>query len=140
MLYDTGFRSLNFALSVRNFSQELTYVDENFELPLTFNVGLSMDLTDLMATVDPNMHAFNFMIEAERPRDFSEQIKLGGEYTFMNILALRAGYVFPTDEAGISLGAGLNYGVSNIGIGVDYAYTTFGVFDSVQRMGVHLSF
>ncbi len=140
VLYDTGFRSLKFALSVRNFSQELTYVDENFELPLTFNVGLSMDMTDLMANIDPSQHAFNVMLEAERPRDFSEQLKVGGEYTFMNILSLRAGYVFPTDEQGISLGGGLQYGVNNLGIGVDYAYTSFGVFDNVNRLGVHLSF
>ncbi len=140
VLYDTGFRSLKFAISVRNFSQELTYVDENFELPLTFNVGLSMDMTDLMANVDPSQHSFNMMLEAERPRDFSEQLKVGGEYTFMNILSLRAGYVFPTDEQGISLGAGLQYGVNNLGFGVDYAYTSFGVFDSVNRLGVHMSF
>ena len=140
VLYDTGFRSLKFALSVRNFSQELTYVNENFELPLSFNVGVSMDVTDFMATVDPDMHSFNLMFEAERPRDFSEQLKVGGEYMFMNILALRAGYVFPTDEQGVNLGAGLNYSAGSVGFGVDYAYTTFGVFDNVQRLGVHLSF
>ena len=140
VLYDTGFRSLKFALSVRNFSQELSYVNENFELPLSFNVGLSMDMTDLMVNVDPSQHSFNLMVEAERPRDFSEQIRVGGEYMFMNILALRAGYVFPTDEQGVNLGAGLNYSAGTLGLGVDYAYTTFGVFDSVQRLGVHLSF
>src|SRR3712207_8583717 len=43
---------------------------------------------------------------AENPRDYSEQIRLGGEYTFMNTLALRAGYVFPTDEEGFNLGFG----------------------------------
>ena len=140
VLYDTGFRSLKFALSVRNFSQELTYINESFELPLSFNVGLSMDVTDLMVNVDPSQHAFNLMIEAERPRDFSEQVRIGGEYMFMNILALRAGYVYPTDEQGVNLGAGLNYSAGTLGLGVDYAYTAFGVFDNVQRLGVHLSF
>lgn len=140
VLYDTGFRSLKFALSVRNFSQELSYVNENFELPLTFNVGISMDMTDLMASVDPSTHSFNLMLEAERPRDFSEQLKIGGEYMFANILALRAGYVFPTDEQGVNLGAGLNYSAGSVGLGVDYAYTSFGVFDSVQRLAVNLSF
>ena len=140
VMYDTGFRSLKFALSVRNFSQEITYVNENFELPLSFNVGVSMDMTDLLVTVDPDMHAFNLLIEAERPRDFDEQIKIGGEYTLMNILSLRGGYVFPTDEQGINLGAGLNYSAGDIGLGVDYAFTTFGVFDNVQRIGAHITF
>src|SRR5690606_21731708 len=44
VLYKTGFESLNFAMSVRNFAKELKYVDEPFELPLTFNVGVEMDL------------------------------------------------------------------------------------------------
>lgn len=139
VLYNTGFRSLNFALSVRNFSQEVTYVDENFELPLTFNVGVSMNLMDF-TSMDASPHTFNLMVEAERPRDFSEQISVGGEYMFRNLLSLRAGYTFPTDEQGVSLGAGLQYEVSNIGVGVDYAFTTFGVFDNVQRVGVHLAF
>lgn len=139
VLYNTGFRSLNFALSVRNFSQELTYVDESFELPLTFNVGVSMNLADF-TSMDPSLHALNVMVEAERPRDFSEQISVGGEYVFRELLSLRAGYTFPADEQGVSLGAGLNYAISNIGFGVDYAYTTFGVFSNVQRIGVHLSF
>ena len=139
MLYKTGFESLNFAMSVRNFAQELKYVDENFELPLTFNVGLEMDVLDL-TSMNQDMHGLTVAVEAERPRDFTESVKVGGEYTFMNILALRAGYAFPEREQGISLGAGLNYAISGIGVGVDYAYTSFGVFDNVNRFGVHLNF
>ena len=139
VLYKTGFRSLNFAMSVRNFAQELQYVDENFELPLTFNVGVSMNMVDL-SNLDPNTHAFNLSVEAERPRDFEEQLKIGGEYMFRNLLALRAGYTFPTDEQGISLGGGLNLDTSGIGIGINYAFTSFGVFDAVHRVGLQLAF
>ena len=139
VLYKTGFRSLNFAMSVRNFAQELNYVDENFELPLTFNVGVSMNMVDLSG-MDPNTHAFNLSVEAERPRDFDEQLKIGGEYTFRNLLSLRAGYTFPTDVQGISLGGGLNLDTASIGIGINYAFTSFDVFDAVHRIGVQLSF
>ncbi len=139
VLYKTGFRSLNLAMNVRNFSQELTYVNENFELPLTFNVGVAMNMTDLM-NVDQNVHSFRLAVDAKRPRDFDEQLKIGGEYTLMNILSLRAGYSFPTDEQGISLGAGLQHKFSGIGLGINYAYTSFGVFSDVQRIGAHLSF
>ena len=140
VLYITGFRSLNIAMSVRNFAQELKYVDENFELPLTFNVGASMNMVDL-TSVDPNKHAFNLSVEAERPRDFNEQVKIGGEYVLMNILALRAGYTVPTDEESVSLGAGLKYETSGgISFGVDYAFTSFGIFSDVQRLGVNVNF
>lgn len=139
LLYKTGFRSLNLAMSVRNFARELRYVQENFELPLTFNVGVSMNMLDL-AALDPNVHALRVSLEAERPRDFSEQVKAGGEYTFLNIVSLRAGYTYPTDEQGVSFGGGLKYDTSAFGVSADYAFTEFGIFGSVHRMGVSLSF
>lgn len=139
VLYRTGFRSLTFAMDVRNFSRELQYVEENFELPLTFRIGVAMDLLDL-SSMDPNVHSLRVGIDAERPRDFAENLKIGGEYVFMNTLALRAGYTFPTDEQGVSLGAGLQQNFSGIGFGADYAYTTFGVFDAVHRVALRLNF
>lgn len=135
VLYRTGFRSLTFAMSVRNFSGDLTYAEESFELPLTFRIGISMDLMDFTG-MDQDMHSFVLAIDTERPRDFSEQIKIGGEYVFMNILALRGGYIFPSDEQGISLGVG----IQQFGFSLNYAYTQFGVFDAVNRIGIQASF
>ena len=138
ILYRTGFRSLNFAMSVRNFSQESAYVQESFELPLTFRVGVAMDLIDLTA-MDGNMHSLLFSVDARRPRDYSEQLRGGLEYLFMNTFALRAGYTHPTDEQGISLGVGLHQGIGNIQAGFDYAYTQFGTFGSVNRFALSLA-
>ncbi|OZC04701.1 hypothetical protein BSZ36_11260 [Rubricoccus marinus] len=139
VFYKTGFESLNFALSARNFSQEVTFEDEGAQLPLTLHIGVSMDVLDLtpMAT---GPHSLLLSVDAENPRDFSEQLKVGAEYTFAETLSLRAGYVSPTDEQGISLGAGVKQSVAGLGIGADYAYTDFGVFDAVHRVAVHLSF
>ena len=138
VLYRTGYESFNLAMSVRNFAQELNYVDENFELPLTFNVGVSMDVMDLTAAAGSN--SLLVSVEAERPRDYAEQLRLGAEYSFSDLLFVRAGYVFPTDEEGVSLGAGVRHELSGVGLGVDYSFTTFGVFDNVQRFGLQLHF
>ncbi|HCI69997.1 MAG TPA: DUF3308 domain-containing protein, partial [Balneola sp.] len=46
ILYKTGFESLNFAMALRNFSPEVSYDTENSELPLTFKIGVSMDVLD----------------------------------------------------------------------------------------------
>ena len=139
VLYNTGFRSLNFAMSVRNFAQELQYEQENFELPLTFRIGVSMDLTDLAASVNPDMHSFRVAVDAVRPRDFAEQLQIGGEYLFLNTLALRAGYAFPTDTEGLSLGAGLQRSLAGVGLSFNYAFTSFEVFENVHRLGLQLS-
>ncbi len=137
VLYRTGFRSLNFAVSVRNFSQEVTYAEESFELPLTFRIGVAMDMMDLAPSVS-GPHQVLLSLDAQRPRDYSEQLKVGLEYIFMNTLALRGGYAVPTDEEGIHLGAGLHTDVSGLTFGADYAYGDFGLFGNVHRLGVQL--
>lgn len=58
----------------------------------------------------------------------------------MEVLALRAGYVYPTDEQGINLGAGIQTTLSGLGFAFDYAYTRFGRFGNVNRFSVALSF
>lgn len=138
-LYRTGFRSLNFAMAVRNFASDKRYEEESFELPLTFSIGISMDLVDL-TSMDKEMHSFLLSVDTQRPRDFAEQIKFGGEYTFRKFLSLRGGYITPTDEEGFSLGAGLNANLGNVGFNFDYAYTDFGVFDKVQRFSFQFGF
>ncbi|MEX0747497.1 MAG: PorV/PorQ family protein [Rhodothermales bacterium] len=143
ILYHTGFRSLTFAMSTRNFSRELIYERERFELPLTFQIGMSMDLIDL-TSLDPNMHSFGVAVDAQRPRDFVEHLKLGTEYTLMNVLSVRGGWsqaFVGSDETeeGISLGAGLQYDVQGIGFGADYAYTSFGVFGELHRIALQIS-
>jgi hypothetical protein len=139
VLYHVGLRSLNFAMSVRNFSQEIKYEQEGFQLPLTFRIGLSMNVFDLFEReyVD---HRMLVSLDAERPRDYYEQVKLGLEYEFLNSIALRAGYVYPSDEQGISLGIGLQQTYSGYHLGLDYAYTDFGVFSTVHRFSLQFSF
>ena len=138
-IYRTGFKSLNFAFSTRNFSREVTYAEESFELPLTFGIGVSMDMMDF-TSYDSDGHSFILSIEGERPRDYNEQVKVGGEYLFMNTFSLRAGYVYPTDEQGINLGAGLQQEFNDLSFGFDYAYTNFGVFGAVNRFALQFGF
>ena len=139
VLYKTGFKSLNFAVAARNFAPDLTYAEESFQTPLALQIGVSMDVVDL-TSLDPSVHSLVVNADAANPRDFSEQIKVGGEYQFMQTLSLRAGYTFPTDEEGVSLGAGVQQQLSGVGFGADYSYTDFGVFSGVHRIAVRFSF
>ncbi|MCW8850841.1 MAG: PorV/PorQ family protein, partial [Melioribacteraceae bacterium] len=139
ILYKTGFKSLNFGMSLRNFSQEIEYVEESFQLPLTFKLGLSMDLFDLFE-MDKEVHSFLFAIDAEHPRDYKEQLHIGGEYTFYNALSLRLGYILPTDEQGINAGVGVKHSLAGFNFGVDYAYLDFGIFENVHRFSINISY
>lgn len=140
VLYKTGFESLNFAMSLRNYSREITYIDDSQELPLAFRIGLSMNVLDL-TSVNSDVHQLLVSVDANRPRDYYEQLMVGAEYSFMDRFQLRGGYVFPTDEQGLSFGVGVNLPfASRYGIRADYSHTAFGVFNSVNRMSVQLSF
>lgn len=139
VLYRTGFRSLNFAVNVRNFSGEIDYAEQSVELPLNFRIGMSMDMIDF-APQYQDMHSFRVSVDATHPRAYNEQVKVGGEYTFMNTLALRGGYTYPTDEESVNLGAGLRLPVGDASFGFDYSYTDFGIFDTVHRLGVQMTF
>jgi hypothetical protein len=143
ILYNTGFRSLTLAMSTRNFSRELIYEQERFELPLTFQIGMSMDMMDL-TSLDPSAHSLLVAVDAQRPRDFVEHLKIGTEYTLMDVLSIRGGwsqaFVGSDDtEEGLSLGAGLYYDIQGIGFGADYAYTDFGLFGELHRIALQIS-
>lgn len=139
LLYRTGFRSLNFAMSVKNFSQEIKFEKENFQLPLTFRIGLSFNMVDLMESMDKNMHSLLLSVDAVHFRDYPEQVNIGAEYTFMNTVSLRAGYNTPADERSYTLGVGVKQSYQNYGLGVDYSYTPYGVFNAVHRVNVNVS-
>ncbi len=141
MMYRTGFRSLNFAVTARNFSPEVTFVEESFELPLELRIGVAMDLVDL-TSLDQNMHSLLLAVDTNKPRDFTEQVSFGAEYGFMKTLYLRAGYSQPSDEQGVSLGVGVQQSLRGVGFGADYAYTDFGAFNQfgkVHRLSLRLS-
>lgn len=134
-LYYTGFKSLAFGMNVRNFSGEITYEDEGFQLPMTFSMGLSMDLLDLLSE-KPKGQSLLLAVDALHYRSHPEEINVGVEYGFMNTLFLRGGYRSSEDLSGISFGAGLNVG----GIVVDYSYTPTVDFADVQRFTIGFAF
>ena len=138
-IYRTGFKSLAFGIAVRNFSREVTYETEGFQLPLNFRMGLSMDMMDLFSP-DSEVHNFLLSVDAIHPRAAPEQLKVGAEYTFVNVIALRFGYNSNVDERDIAMGFGLkhDFGRGNR-VAIDYAYTPFGIFDNVQRFSFSIA-
>nr|WP_272491776.1 PorV/PorQ family protein [Natronogracilivirga saccharolytica] len=139
VLYLTGFESLKLGMSVRNFSSDVSFNETDSELPLTFRIGVSMDVMDLF-DVDRDMHSFLVSIDANRPRDFDEQLILGGEYTFLQRVAVRAGYGYPTDTQQISAGFGIRQPIGSINLAIDYSYTNFDVFSNVNTFSVQFGF
>lgn len=133
-IYKTGFKSLAFGMSISNFSREIAYERESFQLPLTFKFGLSMDVMDFIPELAPT-NSLIISIDAVHPRSYTEFLNIGGEYTFLNTFAVRAGYVTKQDDYGLTLGLGIH----RFGFAFDYSYTAHDVFDSIQRFSFSFS-
>lgn len=133
-LYKTGIKSLAFGMSIRNYSSEVKYAEEGFQLPLLFTIGISADVFDFVDISGPEQSLL-LSIDATHPRARAEQLKIGLEYKFMEVLALRGGYIAGNDEDDFTFG----FGLTKYGFGVDYSYTPFGIFDNVQRFSARIS-
>ena len=132
--FKTGVKSLVFGMSVRNFSQEIEYEEEGFQLPLLFTLGISANVLDWVRPSDEKQSMI-FSIDATHPRDHPEQLIFALEYKLQSLLFVRGGYVMNNDEDGPTFG----FGVSKFGFQVDYGYTPFGAFDNVQRVTARFS-
>ena len=133
--YETGWKSIVFGMSVRNFSEEIKYAQENFQLPLTFSIGASANLMDFLPKYY-NIKYLLFTLDAVHPRSHPEYIKTGLELRVFNLLDLRTGYISNIDEADITFG----FGIYKFGFNMDYAYVPYGVFDNVQRFSIRYNF
>jgi len=133
-LYFTGWKDLRIGMSIRNFSRQGRYVRQRFELPLTFRIGLAMNVMTLLAPED-SQHSLSLALDALHPRDYSERVHLGAEYGLMDILFIRGGYKFNYDEESFSFGVGVDKAFGKYGIKFDYAFSDFGeFFGNVHRV------
>jgi hypothetical protein len=137
-LYNTGFKDLRFGMSLQNFSQEKSYRAESFPLPLTFKFGLAMNVMNLW--MEQQDHNLTVAIDAIHPRDYSERLHFGCEYSFRNLLFLRGGYKTNYDEEDFTFGGGLLFEIGNMGVGFDYSYLQFKNFDAVNMFSFDFKF
>jgi opacity protein-like surface antigen len=115
-----------------------TLQTDEFPLPLTFRIGLAMDV------LNSEEHRITLATDALHPNDNDESVNVGAEYMFNNLIAFRVGYkslFLDNSEEGLTAGVGLNYNFTNeFGVRVDYAYQDFGVLDYTQHFSLGIKF
>lgn len=86
-------------------------------LPLTFRAGVATDLFE-----GDEGQSLLVATEFSTAADRAEYIGIGAEYTWNDLLSVRAGYHFGSDEAfGPSGGLGINYQAGSFAGRIDYA-------------------
>ncbi len=136
-LFRTGFRSVAFGVSLQNLSQEVKYVSEDFELPMTFNMGISANLFDFTGGFAGQTCVIS--LDAVHPRSYPEFIRIGADYRYGSFISLRGGFISNHDNYSGTFGMGVRIKAAAI----DYAYTPQGVFDQfnkVQQFTVRFAF
>ena len=136
-IFYPGWDSFRFGMSVRNFSAEFEYEQESFELPLTFSVGVAMDVFDMFPMEGQSLLV---SVDAVHPRSFSERMKFGAEYTVFDMISLRAGYKTNHDNESFSGGIGLFHEFMSFQVKIDYSYSAMEYFDGVNRFTIGLYF
>jgi hypothetical protein len=164
LLFVTGFNDMRLGVSMSNFGGEmkldgrdlLQRVDidplnsgsnkalvgslktDSWPIPLAFRVGVAMDV------YKDDMWRFIVASDALMPSDNDGSVNVGGEFGWSDMVFLRGGYksVFGEGvEEGLSLGAGLKYGVAGFGaLEVNYAFTQFGLFGNLNTIALGFSF
>ncbi len=116
-LYKTGLKSLAFGVAINNFSRQVRYERENFELPLSFKIGVSMNVMDFVPSAEED-HSLYVSVDAAHPRSYPEFLDIGGEYVFSKTISLRVGYITHHPDYNLTCGIG----VQKFGVGVDYSF------------------
>lgn len=138
-IYYTGFKSLAFAMSLRNFSTDMKYWYEEFQLPICLRMGVFMDAADLFLPDNRDFN-WNIALDAIHPNDYLERVHLGTELIYLGQYAIRGGYQFNHDVETFSLGGGFNFNFGNVKTTIDYAYTSAQFFADINRFSIHFTF
>ncbi len=124
-----------------NEKREARLETSEYPLPLTFRLGLAMNLLG----VDPAVwlsqdHCITIALAGDHFAENVEQLHAGLEYSFRKFFFLRGGYTFGDDSKTWAAGAGLAFSAGDVGVHADFAYESMGVFDLVPRIGLALEF
>jgi hypothetical protein len=110
------------------------YLSYTFDVPLMFRASISSEIINS----DGNylLVAGDFVTAS----DSKEQFMLGAEYTWNELLSVRAGYRFNHDQFGFSGGVGLKYMSGSFGGRLDYSISPTYSLGLVNRLSVTLNF
>jgi len=172
--YSILVEKLDFGLNFQNIGPDITYIDESQSDPLPMNLRMGFsyrmmeskyskfcinaDMNKLLANRDPlYQRIFTTWTDDFKDGDFdsisdfnnSIEIKeiiwgVGGEYTYLDLLSLRSGYILDRagDLKGFSFGAGFHYTFNKVYlVNIDYAFQPGGGLQEYnQTLSLKLEF
>lgn len=109
------------------------YISYPFSLPLAFRAGVSSEV--FKNESNKVTAAFDFVTMS----DVTEQYALGAEWTWENLLSVRAGYLMGQSQFGFSGGLGLKYVSGSMDGSFDYSLSPTKDFGLVNRFTISVN-
>ena len=133
VLYNTEYRDFRFGLMIANFGASVTYVNEEYPLPLSFTFGMGIN------AIEMESQTVVVSLTAVKPNDGQTLLRGGIEWGFLDLLFIRGGYKFNDDIATYSFGAGINLNVSDYNMMFNYSYSSYDQLGNSHRFGVNIN-
>ncbi|HEX9750482.1 MAG TPA: PorV/PorQ family protein [candidate division Zixibacteria bacterium] len=130
--YNTGFRNFKIVMMLSNFGPDMSFIEDEFALPINFKFGGAIDVMD-----SPEHHAI-LAVEGAHPSDNRERYNAGVEYTYQEFASFRFGQRFEHDLGGLSVGGGLKLNSVGVPLQLDYGYRDFEVLGDIHRFSFTL--
>lgn len=145
--YVTGLRNIALNMSLQNFASPQQFVEVKFDLPVTYRVGLSAEMFQLVTGNEWAGNKLMVYADGMDQKDVSLDVAMGAEYMadlsqFAPGLAvgLRAGRRASRIQDGwMSFGGSVQFGMSSYAARFDYAYNDYGPGLSANRIGLSLT-
>ena len=122
---------LGAGVAVTNLGGGMSYGGERYDLPMNLGFGAALDLPGT---------GLQFVLDANFPRAYYQDVRAGAEWRWHDLLALRAGYRRELDaptELGES-GPSFGLGAGAHGLWLDYGYLVPGAGEGQHRLSVTL--
>ncbi len=168
LLYYTELPGLNIGMNISNFGTEMQLAGKDllqpvdidpahagnnasiasnlstssWPLPLQFTVGLGYEF------INNENWKWTVASDAVIPSNQTSYLNIGTELVWNNLFSIRGGYyslsrgggqiVNQSARGGLSGGVGLHYNFGGFFGKIDYSYTSFGIFDPINRISISL--
>jgi hypothetical protein len=124
-----------------NYNPDATLKTEPWPLPLTFRVGIAMDVVGGNdPVIESSQNRFTLAVDGVHPNDNTEKLNIGGEYAWSEMVFARVGYKINYDLEEWTFGVGLRMDVVNQQVGFDYALVDYGDLGKVSQFSLELRF
>jgi hypothetical protein len=141
--YDTGWESLVFGMSIRNFGANFEYIKEDTPLPMLFVFGASW------TAMNDGINKTVLLFEAAHPSDNAEYVTLGCEYSYNDMFFARIGRKIDNDEYWLMKDDGLKFPenenpedpeLNYENSGLNWMGTTLGLGFKMNTMGLKVDY